>query len=350
MVSAFKYVDKEPRDQIGLSRTYDYFNYKGENRSKEIRDPRGYAKMYIRADNKKIEVKRNYQDISEFFGDNCILLDINNLICFLLGFYTNFFARRSIKHKLFFYENNPKNKISKNSIKNLFNRNKENKSYINDNTITEFKVDNIDNDNNVNIYNVNNNNNLKNNNNNTINIANFKNNNDTISHQTKHINTPSDISNQKINMTKETKKMYELGCCQRFINCCLCCCDWTFYHGNNIIYYPDDFILKKFDIIYYIKNMLLLELINKLKFENKENFINFLITPIIESKRCHKGVDSSKIKKEGINDNVDELYKEPYQLEYNQVSDEIGDSMKNQKNKDARLINFLEKKINDYNS
>ena len=58
--------------------------------------------MYIRADNRKIEVKRNSQDINEFYGDNYILLDLYNLLCFLLGYYSDFFNRRSVKHKLFF--------------------------------------------------------------------------------------------------------------------------------------------------------------------------------------------------------------------------------------------------------
>ena len=227
------------------------------------------------------------------------------------------------------------------------NGNKENKSYVNDNTLAGFKVDNIDNDTNVNIYNVNN---LKNNNNNTINNINIKNNN--IIHKTKDMNTPSDTSSHETSMTKKTKKMYELGCCQRFLNFCFCCCDWNFYHGNRIIYNPDDFIDEKLDIMYYIKNMLLLELINKLKFENKQNFINFLVTPIIESKRCHEGVDSSKIQTEdeSEDDDVDDFYKEANQLEYNQVSEEITNSMKSQQNKDVKLLSFLEDKLNNYNS
>ena len=132
----FKDIEEEPRDQIGLSRTYDYFDYKGVNRSDEIvRDPTGYAKMYIRADNRRIEVVRYYQDINEFYGNNYILLDLYCFICFLLGFYTDFFARRSLKHKLFFYENSSKNKLKKNNIKDLLNGNKENKTIMADITL-----------------------------------------------------------------------------------------------------------------------------------------------------------------------------------------------------------------------
>ena len=78
--------NNKPRNQIGLSRTYDYFEYKGLNRTKEIKNPNLYAVIYIRADNRKIEVKRNYQDIYVLYDDNYILLDIYHLIKHTLVF------------------------------------------------------------------------------------------------------------------------------------------------------------------------------------------------------------------------------------------------------------------------
>ena len=351
----FKGGHEEPRIQVGLSRTYDYSEYKGLNRTKNIRNPDFYAAMYVRADNRKIEVKRIYQDINEFYGDNYIILDLYHLINFLLGYVADFFGRRSIKHKLFFYENNSKNKMSKNTIKKLCRGNKENmdnKSSIIENTLVGLKLDNINNDiNNTNIYNNNNDNNVKNYDNsiNNYNITNYDNN---INHKTNDINTPPDTQNPETKITKKTKRKYELGCFQRFIGCVFCCCKWTYSHGDNIIYSPDDFIDDKLDIIYYIKNMLLVELINQLEFENKQNFINFLITPIIESKRYHDGVGTSEVTKEEdkTEDNaVDDIYKEASKLEYNKVSEEIIDSMKNQQKRDIKLIQILDKKISEYN-
>ena len=346
--SLFKSNDPEPIDQVGLSRTYDYFEFKGMNRTKEIQDPKEYARIYIREDNRKIEVKRIYQDINEFYGDNYILLDIYYLLCFFLGFYTDFFARTSIKHKLFYYENNSKNKMSKNSIKNLFN---ENKSFFYQNSIVGLKFDNMNKDNNINIYNMNkdSNNNI-NNYYNTIKNDNIGKYNDSIIHKTNDINTPPDTPNSETKMTKKVKKRYELGCFQRFKSY-FGCCDWTFTHGNYIIHSPDDFIDEKLDIIFYIKNMLLLELINQIEFENRQNFINFLISPIVESKRYHKGNTSSESRnadKSEDDDDVDDLYKEPSQLEYNKVSEEIIESMNNQQKRDIKLIKNLENKINDY--
>ena len=350
-LTIFKDSEDEPRKQIGLSRTYDYFEYKGLNRTKEIRDPNNYATLYIRADNRKIEVRRIYQDINEFYGDNYILLDSFYFICFILGYYTNYLDRRAIKHKLFFYENNSKNKMSKISITKLYSGNKENKSTITYNSLAKLNLDNINNDiNNINIYNINNDNNITNYNNDKNN-DNIRNNNDNLNHKTIASNIPLDTIYPETKTEKKGKKNYELSCFHRFIRCFFCCCNWTFSHGNNIIQSPDDFIDEKLDIIFYIKNMLLIELINQLEFENKQNFINFLITPIVESKRYHKGIETSEIEKEdkSEDDDVDDLYKEPSQLEYNKVSDEIMDSMKNQQKTDIKLLNFLEKKINDYN-
>ena len=97
---------------------------------------------------------------------------------------------------------------------------------------------------------------------------------------------------------------------------------------------------------------MLLELINKLEFGKEQNFINFLITPIIESKRKYKGDDRTKIKggDESEDDDEADIYKEVNQLEYNEVSEEIAISMKNQQSKDIKLLNMLEKKINNYES
>jgi hypothetical protein len=50
----FKDGYNKPRNQMGLSRAYDYFEYNGLNRTKEIKNPNLYAVIYIRADNRKL--------------------------------------------------------------------------------------------------------------------------------------------------------------------------------------------------------------------------------------------------------------------------------------------------------
>ena len=63
-------------------------------------------------------------------------------------------------------------------------------------------------------------------------------------------------------------------------------------------------------------------------------------------------VGTSEIKDEvKTEDNVvDDIYKEASELEYNKVSEEIIDSMKNQQKRDIKLIKNLDKKINGYNN
>ena len=66
----------------------------------------------------------------------------------------------------------------------------------------------------------------------------------------------------------------------------------------------------------------------------------------------HKPVETSanqnEEESEKEEDEVDDFYKEASELEFNKVSEEIMDSMKNQRKRDIKLINMLEKKINDY--
>ena len=56
---------------VGFSRVEDYAQYIGENRTafQNIYDSRYYARLYIRADNKKVEIYRTYQDFMDFYDE-----------------------------------------------------------------------------------------------------------------------------------------------------------------------------------------------------------------------------------------------------------------------------------------
>ena len=70
-----KIIKKEKKGlYTGFSRVEDYFLYKGVNRTKQIFDHNKYARIYIRADNKLIEIKREYQKALEFYADATSLL------------------------------------------------------------------------------------------------------------------------------------------------------------------------------------------------------------------------------------------------------------------------------------
>ena len=61
--------------KTGLSRIEDYSIYKGLNRTtKKVEDYESYAKLYLRVDNLRIEIKRRYQDFMEYYADSSSLL------------------------------------------------------------------------------------------------------------------------------------------------------------------------------------------------------------------------------------------------------------------------------------
>ena len=304
-----------PRLQIGLSRTQDYFEYKGLNRTKDksIKDRTDYARIYLRADNKKIEVKRHYQDIMEFYADNSILIDFFNFFCIIIGFLTDFLAKKSLAKKLFFYEKYPE------TMKNI-------KNYIKINIEENSPSSNIS-ERNLNISKeINNNNNLNN------------------------INTTTTKVNEENKMIIKKKKRYQLSWCNKLKRFIFFCFDWTFTFREDIIEDPVDIIDNKLDVVYYIKNMLFLELINNIEFNGIKNLANFFISlPLIESKKNqkrHKGSVSSETTNYNEKDNeIDDLYKRPSQLNINEISQEITNITHNQNERDYRIINIFKEKI-----
>ena len=97
---------EEPLNISSFSRVEDYSLYKGLNRYLEKPDDFNYyAKLYIRVDNKKVVIKRKYQDFMEFYADNSsLLISLFEILCYIFGFYDQLKANHSITNKLFFFE------------------------------------------------------------------------------------------------------------------------------------------------------------------------------------------------------------------------------------------------------
>ena len=98
--------DGEPLLKTGFSRAEQYFLYEGLNRF--LTKPynyKNYAKLYIRVDNKKLEIKRKYQQLIEFYGEqSSTLIGIFVILNILFSFINNFAFNHLIIHKLFFFE------------------------------------------------------------------------------------------------------------------------------------------------------------------------------------------------------------------------------------------------------
>ena len=107
--------DQDPEIETGISRVEDYAEYKGVNRTingygNEI----NYAKIYIRADNRKIMIKRKYQDLLEFYPDKSSLwLSVYWILGFFFALYDRENANHSISKRLFYFEGIKDNKFNK---------------------------------------------------------------------------------------------------------------------------------------------------------------------------------------------------------------------------------------------
>ena len=99
---------------VGFSRVEDYALYLGENRTKyyNASERSTYAKIYIRADNRKVEIKRRYQDFMEFYADSSgMLLSIFWILGVIFAFYDRIKANHSISKRLFYFEGVKGNKF-----------------------------------------------------------------------------------------------------------------------------------------------------------------------------------------------------------------------------------------------
>ena len=91
-----------------FSRVEQYSYYKGEDRVKrKIQndgDYKNYAKIFIRADTKKLNVQRNYESITGFWADHTqIFFDAFTVSNFFIGMIYNFLQLHSLSKKLFYF-------------------------------------------------------------------------------------------------------------------------------------------------------------------------------------------------------------------------------------------------------
>ena len=265
---SFFNIDDYPENPIletGLSGSYDYHEFKGQGRANKdtVFDGTDYAKIYLRAANRKIEVKRHYQNIMEFYADNSIIKDLFDIFCFILGILTTYLDRYSLAKKLFIFEDEKDEKAQNfkklNDIKNIFNIH----GGINNPSIKKInpELPDISTDD----MKMNNSKNSTDNNFNSVEI-NF-----------------GDSERKKIKSIKEIKR-YNLSCWEYFIKWLCSCRAKNFVDMNGyLIEDSSEIIKRKFDAGYYIKNMILLELIHKFELKGKKNLMNFAsIIPVFK--------------------------------------------------------------------
>ena len=257
----FEHEDDEISKYI-FSRSEQYFVYKGNYDTKKEKFPKdydSYAKIYIRADARKVEIKRKYQTFFEFWADtfsfwNALLA----IIAFILKSFYKFYAFYYIGNEIFFFEKENK---EINHL-NYSEKNKEIKSLMD---ITKAKTKD---------YERTSTNNLKNIEKNNVEIINQTN------YNLKEEDKIANFDNQKI--TKYSFNFYEVIIrwlkLFRCINICKC---QKLMNKMNLYSKAKNIMKEKLNIVVYIKNMLYLDAFKKkLKNEDKDYILQFLGMPI----------------------------------------------------------------------
>ena len=315
--------------KTGLSRVEDYFLYKGlERTSRNYKDDMTYAKMYIRVDNRKVVVKRRYQDFMEFYADtSALLLSIFWILGVIFAYYDRIKANHSISKKLFYFEGITDNKFQKfKELKEILNSDEESEK--------NNKKEEIQSPNSVHLY-------LPNND---------HSNNNAILNNGLQNGTKMEINSDKIKK-EEDKNLIDYSSYNIFEmiwSFKLCCCKTkNFKNKVNIFKQARIMIDRKLDIVFYIRNMILFEYINKISLNNK-SIINFLSRPIIyingdkkeknpefsfndiiteKSSEINEGENKEKKNKKLKRGNSqyikDELYKSAYRLDSDKLVNKI---------------------------
>ena len=93
-------------NRIAYSRNEQYSLKKVIKNGEKKRDkPEQYAKIYIRADTKKIQIKRKYPNLTEFYADTfSFSVAIFYLLYLLFYVFNNFYAQISLEKNLFLFK------------------------------------------------------------------------------------------------------------------------------------------------------------------------------------------------------------------------------------------------------
>ena len=341
--------EEKSSTKTGLSRIEDYSVYKGLNRvDKKTDDYNIYAKIYIRADNRKVEIYRYYQDFMDFYDETtAIFWTLYYFAILIIPSYDRKKAIHSISKKLFFFEGTKYINTEKmRKIKDILKSNE----VVSRNIEIKTKEDEID----ENI--------IYTRNPKTMDVINkepnkrSKNNNNS---ERKKDEIVIDYSNYNI---LEIIASHDIFCKTE-----------KFKNKLNLIEQAENIIDEKLDIIYYLKNMLMFELINKIHLENDE-IVNFLSRPIIyyssPEKKSESNLDDNSLKisintinqnengelqenneekkdKENSKINQSELYKSSYNLKTTILSKNIKELIQNEHKtqSESKIVDLLEKHL-----
>jgi len=296
--------EKEEIIKTGFSRTEDYFIYKGENSTSNE-----YAKLFIRADNKRMEIKREYQNLLDFYAENTSFwFSIFGILNFIFTFYNDFHANRSMSRKLFFFEEKDNNKFNLLKRKNSISSTDTSipRININDITINDFEEKEKKDEKNLTSMPI---------------IHTAKVNNNFIVPSEKHLNREEEINIRKIK-TKEEKENEEkknknpFSILDIFKISVFTCRENKLNFKEKQIKDAIDIFEKKLDIYIYIKNMILIDIMYQVLMNDvNKDYINFLSRSLLHlnKKKKEENEEINKFYQPTTklgSDNSDKLYHE----------------------------------------
>ena len=347
--------NKESIVQTLFSRYTEYSLYKGLNRGIALpTEYENYADVFIRADTKKLIIKRKYQNLMECYADSSsLLIGIFKILCFIFGFINSFYANISISKTLFYFkeiENNNLDILKKyKQVRKLIRLTEPLANELSSNNF-EFKEISRKDDKKNNTYPLfgketeehkytNNEENQIYNKNKNYNIRiGVKENKDLLNEKIKKLNymekdnakekqEKQEIHNNTIKLSsrnqvsnirldfksdfhnisgdkleeiyekkiKIEKIQYHFNLFELFIGEFFkCCLTKKMKRKKNINFKANNILYNKFDVVSYIKNMALLDIINQsLLYKNTKSIVKFLSTPIIS---LNKKESTDKIK------------------------------------------------------
>ena len=327
---------QKPKQMETLFSRYDEYSlYIGLEREKtKPLNAEFYAKLYMRADTKKTDIRRTYQKLTEFFADaTSLLIAIYNVLIIIISYINNFYAEQAITKKLFIYkgmdnknfhyslesekiqrlvtlgEKKVLNKV-KHGNENMdfnvihFNTNTENAKNENKDSSLKDLISNDNYEKKLKIKKINIKNEKKISNTIFTNANNDIENNETSKRQIKYlrskINSKDKQMNEELNnentLEKETarnkikndileQKTSEFSFSIFEITSILifpCCLKGQLKVKNFINEKGLNILYGRLDIILYVRNMILLDIINKTILDEKtKDIINFLSRPIL---------------------------------------------------------------------
>ena len=274
----------EEEEKIGFSRTESYFTYQGLDRINSISDNADddkYAKLYIRVDNKKVEIQRKYQSFLEFYAENTSFwFDAFWLIDLFISIVYNYASNRILSKKLFIFDDTEDSKAKYSQYVDF-----RNKPPITDTGFSK-EIDipksypkNIENDSNK-----------------SQDMSNIR------GKSTIAINTIKNKDKKKKQNPITLMEVIKVSICHCFIK--------NLSFKEQLIKQSIDFIEKKLDIFIYIRNMILIDIMYKILIdENNKDHINFLSRILVYKKPNGKEEELNDFYKPLGKLDLDKLYK-----------------------------------------